>query len=632
VPVDLPTLYALALYGLVLVLPGLAVLRLLGVRPADGGVWLGLAAGLGLALQPLIYLWAATFGLRVGPAFWWAVLLASAVIVALGALRRPRARPAWAHPQPAHWALAAVLVVALGARWWAARELTVPLWGDSFQHSVMVRLFLEQGGLPANWRPYAELATFTYHFGLHGSVATLAWLSGLPAEGALLVAGQGLMVLQVLTLYALAAGLSGRPWAGVGAALAAAGLGPMPGYYLNWGRYTQLAGQVALPAAALAAAWVPRAWRGNRAGAARAVLLAGLAVAGLALTHYLVTVFFAAWAAAWVLVGAADTGLAWRAAARRALALVPVAGMAWLLTLPWLPRFLGGVLDDVAARLVTTRVANPDVFGIVTPQSLWGSAAAVDHHVGLVLAAVAVVAAGYGLVRRARLTALGLVWLALMLLAAYPGALGLPVSGVVKDFTVAIALYLPLGLVIGGGLGAALDPSAIPWPGAEVAVAVAIAAGAVVLAGTQRDVVDRQFMLVTPADEAALRWIRAHTPPEAVFLVGSFDAFGGTVQAGDDAGWWLPVLAGRRTTVPPITVGLERPYDPDYRDRLNRLAAACRADLDGAACQRSLDAFGVTYAYTGPTGRALPRPALAASKHWRAVFDAGGAQVYERVP
>ncbi len=639
-PFDLPTLQAVLLLGLLMSLPGLALTTVAGLRPGDLGVRLGLAVGVSLALQPLAYLWADALGLRLGPAWWWSVLAVSAVVVALAAVRHLRARPPWPRPRPAHWALAAVLLASLGARWWVARDLTVPLWGDSFQHSLIVRLFLEQGGLPQGWRPYADLSTFTYHFGLHGTVASLAWLSGLPAQRALLVAGQGLMVAQALTLYALAAGLTAWPWAGVGAALAAAGLGPMPGYYLNWGRYTQLAGQVILPAAALATASAPVAEAGSRRLAGRALLLAAFTVAGLALTHYLVTAFFAAWAAAWVLVGgparpaanpAATAGPAVPAFAGRVRRVAVVAGLAVLVALPWLPRFLAGVLDDVAVHLATTRVANPDVFGIVAPTAVWGSAAALDQHVGLLLAAVAALAAAYGLARRSRLTWLGLVWAALLVLCAYPGLVGLPVSGLVKDFTVAIGLYLPFGLVIGGALGALVAALSTRRPGAEPAVAAIVAVAVVALALARREVVDRQFALVTPADEAAMAWIRAHTAPAAVFLVSSFDAFGDTVQAGDDAGWWLPVLTGRRTTVPPITVGLERSFDPGYREGLNRLAADCRLSLDGPACRAGLDALGVTHAYVGPTGRALPRAALAASARWRPVFDAAGVQVYERV-
>lgn len=664
-PFEPATFVGIAVYLIVLLVPGLAVLALAGLRPVDPLVHLGLAFGAGLATQPLLYLWASAAGLAVGAGTWLLLL-----VLAVGTLAwrwRAVSRSTIAGTRrfgPAHWALLGLVACALAARWWAVRDLTVPLWGDSFQHSLQVKMFLLDRGLPHDWRPFADLASYSYHFGLHAGVATLAWLTGLPVHRALLIAGQLLMVLQLFTAFALAAGLTGRPWVGVGAALAAAGLSPMPAYFVNWGRYTQLAGQVLLPAAALAAVWAAAGLRRSerkelrRPAAWRGVVLAGWLVAGLALTHYLVTVFFTAFAAAWVLVGTvpeprigqdADRDRAvesagaatarttsfhivgWlRGCLARVGGLLPVAVVSFGLVLPWVPRVLGGHLDEMAGQLMTTRVAT-DAYGIAGPALVWGGWAAVDRHLGLPLLAALVLATVWGLARRQSAAVLGLLWAGLMLLAAYPGAVGLPVSGLVKDFTVVIGLYLPAGLVVGAALGELVAVERARWPRTEgVAVAGIVLLGAV-LAWRQRDVVDAAYLLATSADERAAAWIRANTPADAVFLVSSFDAFGDSVQAGDDGGWWLPVLADRRTTVPPITVGIERGADPGYRERVNELARVCREDLDGPACRTGLDAAGVAYAYVGPTGKALPRDRLAHSANWRAVFTDGEARVYERL-
>lgn len=654
-PFDLATLVGIAVYLIVLVLPGLALLALARCRPPDPFVHLGLAVGVGLATQPLLYLWASVVGLAVS-AWTWLLLLAAAGAVLAWRWRASSRRLPAGEPRfgLAQWAMLGLLACALAARWWVVRDVTVPLWGDSFQHSLQVKLFLLDQGLPPDWRPFADLATYSYHFGLHAGVATLTWLTGLPVHRALLLAGQLLMVLQLLTAYALAAGLTGRPWAGVAAALAAAGLSPMPAYFVNWGRYTQLAGQVLLPAAALAAVWAAQSLRASgwrHVAAWRGVLLAGWLVAGLALTHYLVMVFFVAFAVAWVLVGTAvaaagdDEGgssvadppeaktpiSAWlRACLARIGGLLPVAVVSLALVLPWVPRLLGGHLDEMAGQLMTTRVAT-DVYGIAGPALVWGSWSAVDRHLGLPLLAALLLASVWGLLRRQSAVLLGWLWAGLMLLVAYPGALGLPVSGLVKDFTVVIGLYLPAGLVLGAAWAELVSAAQPRWPRAAWMALLGVVLLGGLLAWRQRDVVDPTYLLATRADERAADWIRAHTPSDAVFLVSSFDAFGDTVQAGDDGGWWLPVLADRRTTVPPITVGIERGGDPGYRERVNDLARACRADLDGRACRTGLDQAGVAYAYVGPTGRALPRDQLAASPDWREVFADGDARVYQRL-
>src|SRR5438128_1139132 len=68
----------------------------------------------------------------------------------------------------------------------------------------------------------------------------------------------------------------------------------VPAYYLNWGRYTQLAGQTVLPAVcvvwmALLEAACERPVR--RGALLRLLVLSAITTAGLTLTHYRVAVF-----------------------------------------------------------------------------------------------------------------------------------------------------------------------------------------------------------------------------------------------------------------------------------------------------------------------------------------------------
>ena len=740
------TAWAVVAYILLAILPGLALMRLCDVGPADPGVRMGLAAGVGLAVQPVIYLWAHLVHLPLGPAVWWLVLATSAV----GVVYHPRKHPdhpdsasmegttpqhlgpisgasigrALRHFAPAagastdHWAhitLLILLLAVLASRWWAAHALTVPLWGDSVHHTMIVRLFLLHGGLVDNWLPFAPLSTFTYHFGFHATTATLAWMTGLPAERAVLVAGQVLMVLQVLTVYAFVAGVTRRPWAGIGAALAAGGLSIMPGYYINWGRYTQLAGQVVLPAAALATVWAARAARGgidegrgderrgdeakhgggDEGGRERArvpvrrllanrlpsLLLAALLVAGLALTHYLVAGFYALLMVAWWLVGDdldkteigdldepvdLDVKQAIRQRLEAAAMLLAIAIAVAVIALPWIPQVRSSLLGSVAVMQVTTGPADPSFFGIVNPASIWGDFGPLAANVGLGLVAAVLLAlvAVAMMAPRMRVFALGWAWLILLSVAMYPQSWGLPMHGLLKDFTVAIAFYLPFGLILGGALGYVMDRLARGARGTWAAVGttdrdqrlpatratsslslsqriavILIAATCVAVPLHDRNAVEAisgravpvTHMYVSPADERAFAWIRANTPPDAVFLVSSALAYGGTVLAGDDGGWWIPLLADRRTTLPPITYGLERSVEPGYRERMNYLAQLWQSDLDAPATRAALTAAGVTYAYAGPTGKGLDRGKFKGSRYWRVVYEEGGAVVFERV-
>src|SRR6185436_8311902 len=60
------------------------------------------------------------------------------------------------------------------------------------------------------------------------------------------------------------------------------------------------------------------------------------------------------------------------------------------------------------------------------------------------------------------------------------------------------------------------------------------------------------------------------------FFVNSLTALAGTLIAGSDGGWWLPLLAGRQTNLPPLTYGSERGQVPAYAAQVNDFAAAIR--------------------------------------------------------
>jgi hypothetical protein len=652
-----------AFFGLLFV-PGASNLALCGVRVQDGAARLGMALGLGAAVLPLAWLWLDLARVPVGA-------LSVVGLVALGAgaaaaTARVRARPRVnalarlrGRPDPGLVALVVIVAAALSVRWWSVRSLDLPRWGDSVHHTVIVDLMLRARGLPETWQPYADLGSFSYHFGFHALAATLAGLARLEAHEAVIAAGQLLMVAGILTAYALGSVLSGRRWVGVGAALAAGGLSSMPAYYVNWGRYTQLAGQVILPAAAaglvLAARGLRRA-RGGEEGTVRpaggSILVAAVLLAGLALTHYVVALFLLLFAVAWLAVGdGPDARVAHsspasgdadasgphaqmeRIRARRTDALVTcaLAGVSgFLLAIPWLPRFLAGPIDGYALSLSTTRPADPAVFGVNPPAEIWSHA---GLFVGFPLVAAFAGGTAIALVRRRRAGITSALWVGLLIVATHPALLGLPVSGVLKSFTVAIGLYLAAGPAVGVVVDAAAERR-------ERATLLACCAAALVASWGGRTGPGEDTRLVTSNDRAALEWVAANTPPGSVFLVSAFPAFGGTAVAGDDAGWWLPYLTGRGATVPPITYVLETPSRPGYREAVNDLVSLWHADLDGAQTVRALDAAGVTHAFVGETARTLDDAGtgqglaskLAASRSWRLLHESGRAQVWERLP
>ncbi|MBK9710485.1 MAG: hypothetical protein IPO81_03985 [Kouleothrix sp.] len=671
--------------------PGLVLLRLLWPRsrPLAPLARLSLALGLSVALPPLLLLAAQLVGLRWGGAATWAYLLLSLMLnvgfwaVDFGSISR---KANVQDPQfnisldGAGLALLGIVAATLLVRLYAARDLHVGLLGDSYHHTLMVQLLIDNGGIFHSWQPYAPLATFTYHFGFHTNAALVHYLTGLDAIQSVILTGQIMNALAAPLLFALAVALGGSRWAGVWAALIAGFVANIPAFYVNWGRYTQLTGQVVLMA--LVVCWVtlaetatkgrgPRAAdRGPRAKARetnprffglwslvfgqnmasswRLVLLTALVTTAMILTHYLVTALAGLFVASYLLalvVARRD----WRAAGSLALRAGLAAGLALLLAAPWIANILRGYLLQNA-----TGIAGGSVAAVSTMLSTLEPVAPKYVARPVLLGALA------GLLiacwRRDWRMAVPAVWCALLVAVVVPYTIGLPGAGVIDTLTGLGTLFIPTALLAGYALAAsqALVARLLARLGQPASRAIgAVLAAALLLAtvalntGWQTRVIAGDTALVADADLAAMAWIRENTPADARFLINSFPAYGGTLAAGSDAGWWLPLLAGRQASLPALTYGSEVGEQPTYRRDVNRFVAALRGrpltdatplkvDLTRPDALALLAGAGIGYVYSG--AHPFPGPAAAdridtaklrASPAFRLVYARDGVEIFQ---
>jgi hypothetical protein len=623
----------LGLAVLLFVVPGWALLAYLwpekyALRWAER---LGLAASLSLALYPLLFLWTGVMGLRLGPLYAWAPVL---VAVAALAVRYWKSRTGWPISAPravvanwlrSSWLWPELAFVGVGGfviftRFWAARSIALPMWGDSYQHALISQLLVDHGGLFDSWQPYAGLQTLTYHFGFHAAVAVFHWLSQLPVPQAILWTGQLINGLSILAFYPVGARLGHTPWAGVLATLVIGLLSPLPMGYTNWGRYTQLAGQAILPAV-ICLAWLLYAqldwdWR--------IAALAIVALGGLALTHYrilIVAVLFI-FTLFFMHIRALLPSL------KKVTALGLGAG---ILFLPWLWRLFDGRMmafftaqittlpSSIAASAETNPPADPSIY------PAW-----------LYLLAFGCLA--IGLWRRDRAVATVAAWWGLVVVATNPQWLGLPGQGVISNFAMFVAAFIPFGLIIGETLGR-LIVRFVPLQGP-------ILLGGVLLLGAwgarQRlaDLDASRFGLATWADVRAADWIETHVPQNARFVINSFFAYSGHLAVGTDGGWWLPLLARRATDIPPLNYSLERGDHPDYVNWINALPRAIEQEgINDPSVLQLMSDRGIDYVYIGQKqGRVnyngpdvLSPDTLLSSSSYRPIYHEDRVWIFEVV-
>lgn len=626
---------ALGLVGavlLLLALPGWALLAWLGPpRQMSWGERLGLAVGAGLALLPLLMLWSDLAGLRLGAGYAWLPLCLGAAGAAWKARRwRPtlwgQALGRWAHSGAAapDMALLALLALIVATRLVVVRTLEVPLYGDGYQHTMITQLLVENGGLFDSWQPYNSIDRFTYHFGFHAAAAAVHWLTGLPVARAVLWTGQMLNVLAIVALYPLAVRISGSRWGGVACVLVAGLLSPMPSAYVNWGRYTQLAGQVVLPTAI----WVTwelltsprRQWR-------MALLLAFLS-AGLALTHYRVLAFFGVCVLALLpfYLRRRDGRSGWLQAAAAALG-------AAILFLPWLVHTFEGSAIHILGDQLSTQ---PAQISTVTREANAVGSLARYLAPGWWLAWP--LALGWALWRRRAGPLVVILWSALMVLAANPAWLRLPGTGAISNFAIVIAAYIPAGLLV-GFLGAEAAERLARRRAWRAALALLVVGAG--LFGAQQRIRDLDLSrsaYVTRPDVRAAAWIRENTAAEARFLVNSTPAFGGANVVGTDGGWWVPLLAGRQNTAPPLNYATELVRTSPLRQQMEAPARLEEEqDITAPPVRAALRAAGVTHVYIGQrqgavndtTSVTLSPDRLLGSAAYRAIYHEDRVWIFE---
>lgn len=622
---------------LVLILPGWLLLDYSGFSDRlDWGVRITLSIGLSLASIPILLLWT-TFSGFAWNRTWVIVFFAALVLLAAARLVKERVSPGKRHFDPYAIGLVGVFICALIVRLVMARDLSAPPWVDSVHHGMITRLILESGQLPADYVPFLNIDTAQYHSGFHSALAMFTWLSGLDIASAMLLFGHILNALSIFAVYAFTEVMTQDRRAGLIAAGITAFLTPMPAYLTSWGRYTQLAGLLILPAALTLFSYAFNQHRERdetddqmtaQCDQRWLLVLAAIASAGLWLVHYRVAAFFAA-----LLLPAAvyQLWITWkRAPGKRVLGadlakLGAISLLAFILTAPWWPATLA---DLLLPKLSAWSGVAVEPFADFS----WSFLTAGAGELSLYLAGAGLL---WGLLNR-RMYAFGLIiWVGLLFAIANLGVLGLPGSGFVNNTSVEISLFLPIS-----ALGGVFLSLLISWPlrrltaPSKIAYLFGTGAALVVLGflGAQRliPILNPTTMLFRQADRAGLAWVEENVPDGETILINPF-LWGYNLYAGSDGGFWSVPLAGRPSLPPPVLYGLGN--DPA---RIEAMNSVIQQVLEAAEQPEELfdllNTQEIEYVYIGVKGGLLSAEKLLESGLFEPLYQRQDVWVFKTNP
>jgi len=495
----------------------------------------------------------------------------------------------------------ALLLAALAWRLYQARGLLLPAWVDSVHHTLVVNLFLQNGGIPASFEPYFPVG-FTYHYGFHLLAALFSAATHAPAEQGVLWFGQALNAAVALPVYRLGRA-AWRDWRAAGlAALLVAFTFQMPAYYVTWGRYTLLTGLVVLPAAMAAALELAREPRRRELAVRLAVL-----TAGVALSHYTTLLLLL------LFLLALGAGLLLRRAWRALWTAAAASLLGALLAAPWLLRSWNALNNLAGVRVVSPLDGGQAGYWEYILYLLGP-----DYNYPLYLAALAALIWLLARGPERTVSAWGLLVGLLML------PWGLRLSPFRPDH-MAILAFLPAALLLGAGLArlAGLLARWRPWAG-RLAMLAALGLVGLGLART-RDVVNPVTVLVNAADLPAIEWVRENTPPDARFFINTTGWQGS--YRGVDGGYWLLTLTGRQAVTPPA---LAWTGTAESRQQLNERSAAVS---QAAGCDEGfwqvVEEADLTYAYIREGVGPLQPAALNHCPGVVNVYRRDGVYIYE---
>jgi len=613
-------------------IPGRLLLNLTGLeRRFDWGERSAISVGLSLALIPILMTWTSLLGLHWNRIVVWLAGGALAAIYfwriredLLHFFENLRSRISSRSLNPTSIALAAVFLFSLGVRFAMIRDVAAPPWVDSVHHAMITRLIVEQGAFPKNYAPFLNIETANYHAGFHSDVAVFHWLSGLEIIDAMLLFGQVINALTILAVYLFTTTFTKNPTAGVIAGLIAGLFTPMPAYLTSWGRYTQLTSLLILPTAFILIKLML-----NEKGKERSYLLglSAIAAGGLFLTHYRVVAFLAClliafmidrifrsiWLQSFWLRIPGELG---------ALGITTLASLG--LTFPWWPATLSTLLIPKLAWGEAPAPAFSDFS--------WGYLTSAYGRDVMILAGIGLF---WALFQRRRFPFILAAWVGLMFLLANVGALGLPGGGFVNNTSVEINLFMPISVLGGYVIGWAIQsihnilPNRWHWAfyGSS---ALVISIFALIGAKSILPILNPTTMLFRQADRPAMTWIDQNIPQDETILINPF-AWGYGLYAGNDGGFWIVPMAGRRTMPPPVLYGLS-----NYPEHVQEISDTCRKVLDLAKKPTELHDYllaqDIHYIYIGARGGALSPKALNTSDLYKTLYNFEDTWVFQLLP
>lgn len=621
---------------LLLLIPGWAFLTVTRVFEKNAPLqrWI-LATAIGISFYPILFYFSRSLlpSFRFGERKIIFLLLIFSAVIIWGQRKSWRSLFAFDRME---WLAILVFAAAIFTRLWMAHLHPYPAWADSLHHTLLTQLVASTGQLPHTLLPYEPSSLDMYHLGLYALSGPVQMLSHAPAHTALLWTSQLLNGLCVLGVYFILDAKGSRLSAITGAVVVGL-LSFQPAWYVNWGRFTQVASQSVLLVACIVTWEAIRWWRESTKPfcieGVGFLLAAGILNAGVFLFHFRVAGLFLPLVA--IIVGwEFFRGLREGKTGRVLLAIVLVGIVALVFILPALIPSLKYYIQTYVKLLPKAGSTDP-----IHGNNLDASLSYYDTSLRSIfdlgsqawLVALAVIALIIGVVFTDSIILIMLLWLILLWGIGNAYRLGFFWLSIMNFSGILIMYYLPISVVVGRAIHILIKR--LSWfrqnKIQQAFITLILFAG---FLGSHYRVsgVEEYRYFVTPADLKAMDWIRVNTPDDAIFAINTYNWLG-TNPHGTDGGYWIPYFTGRKTNTGDMLATLG---PKSYVQLVQSRTKAVENLKHNYQSIDSLCSGGIQYIYNGVkggnfTGPGFDQERLLSIPDTRLIYQENGVSIYK---
>lgn len=496
---------------------------------------------------------------------------------------------------------------------WGIRHNVAGSGSDSYHHTLISQLIYNNGGLPNNYQPANdEVISFSYHYGYHATMAALMWLSGWGSRLMVLASGPLLIMFVALGIGLFTEELTNQPSAGTIAGIFTGLICVFPVYFLNWGRYSQLAALAVVPVFFSLIVNYYNEYS-SHIDTGKIAYLAFLAT-GITLLHYRVTIMVAIAVITSLFFIKNDNIYNLKKNIKFLIPMTIAVILALFFISPWLwlvyesHKFgFSFHLAEPNATYYSIQRLGVDVLEYPT------------NKIVLVIISAGLV---FGFYKQKWFVHWLTIWTCVMILVSGPKFL----SSSMDTISVVISLFVPAAIITGWFINELINKFSHRFRSSLIFLMLVF----LVWSGSavpNKNLTGQSF--VTLEDLGAAEWIKANVPPNAYFMVNTYQfGFSDNFVIGIDAGYWLPLLAQRRVVTLPMVSDIERFKDQNGNQNLLDLNNL-HGELTTSEAISLMSNLGITHVYIGQRQGPIKKDRLLSSDHYKLIYSDDGVSIFE---